>query len=275
MILYIIDMKRFFATLFFILLAAGVVFFFGWAQMGVPPDSVGVIRSKTHNVDPTLVRAGEFRWVWYKVIPTNARTDIFRLNTVYHEFSAKNNLPSGQVYSAFYGIDGGFSWEMNAVFSFSLRPDSLIPLVTAHNISTQDELGALERDSAGQIEEFILRRFNAGGEFAGQIEDLLRNGGSSGLTAEVEKAFPQVTGFSLRVKSAVIPDFNLYLQIKSLYDEYIAGQKAYISESLKEKSAERVGTFLRFGELEQYGALITKYPLLLEYLALEGGKQGR
>jgi hypothetical protein len=27
--------------------------------------------------------------------------------------------------------------------------------------------------------------------------------------------------------------------------------------------------------LEQYGALITKYPLLLDYLALEGGKQGR
>jgi hypothetical protein len=51
-------------------------------------------------------------------------------------------------------------------------------------------------------------------------------------------------------------------------------QKVYISENLKEKSSERVGAFLRFGELEQYGALITKYPVLLDYLALEG-KQGR
>jgi hypothetical protein len=268
-------MKRFFATLFFILLAAGLGFFFGWAQLGVPPDSVGVIRSKTHNVDPNPVRAGEFRWVWYKLIPTNVRTDIFRLNTVSREFSAKNNLPSGQVYSAFYGIDGGFSWEMNAVFSFNLRSESLISLVTVHNISTQDELAALERDIAGQIEEFILRRFNSGGEFAGQIEDMLRNGGSSGLTTEIERAFPPVTNFSLMVKSADIPDFGLYLQIKGLYDEFMMLQKAYISESLKEKSAERVGTFLRFGELEQYGALITKYPVLLDYLALEGGKQGR
>jgi hypothetical protein len=240
----------------------------------VPPDSIGVIRSKTHNVDPNPVMAGEFTWIWYKLIPTNVRTDVFRLNTVTREFSAKNSLPSGQVYSAFYGIDGGFSWEMNAVFSFNLRSESLIPLVTLHNISTQDELAAFERDIAGQIEDFIVRRLNSGGDFAGQIEDLLRNGGSSGLTAEVEKEFPPVTNFSLRVKSAVVPDFNLYLQIKGLYDAYIAGQKAYISENLKEKSAERVGSFIRFGELEQYGALITKYPLLLESLALEG-KQGR
>jgi hypothetical protein len=275
MVLYIIDMKRFFATLFFVLLAAGLGFFFGWAQLGVPPDSVGVIRSKTHGVDPRPVRAGEFRWLWYKLIPTNTRTDVFRLNTVYREFSAKNNLPSGRVYSAFYGIEGGFSWEINAVFSFNLRSDTLIPLVTLHNVSTQDELAVLEKDIADQIEAFILRRLNSGGEFAGQIEELLKNGGSSGLTAEIERAFPPVTNFSLRVKSADIPDFYLYLQIKGLYDEYIAGQKAYISESLKEKSMERVGTFLRFGELEQYGALITKYPLLLEYLALEGGKQGR
>jgi hypothetical protein len=268
-------MKRFFSTLFFILLVAGLGFFFGWAQMGVPPDSVGVIRSKTHGVDPRPVRAGEFRWVWYKLIPANARTDVFRLNTVNREFSAKNNLPSGPVYSAFYGVEGGFSWQMNAAFSFNLRSESLIPLVTAYNISTQDELEALERDIADQIEAFILRRSNSGGDFTGQIEDLLKNGGSSGLTAEIGKAFPPVTGFSLRVKSADIPDFNLYLQIKSLYDEYIAGQKQYISESLKEKSMERVGTFLRFGELEQYGALLTKYPILLEYLELEGGKQGR
>ena len=269
-------MKKFFATLFIIFIAAVLAFFFGWTQMEVPPDSVGIIRSKTHGIDPRPVKAGEFRWLWYKLIPTNVKTEVFRLNTVYHEFFAKNNLPSGQVYSSFFGIGSGFSWEMNAAFSFSLESESLIPLVTDYNIGSQDDLAALERDIAGQIEAFILRRMNLGGEFTGQIEDMLKNGTSPEMEAEIAGEFPHVTNFSLRVKSADIPDFNLYTQIKSLYDEYITGQKEAISESLKEKSIDRVETFLRFGELEQYGALLTKYPVLLDYLVIEGGgKQGR
>ncbi|MDR2717235.1 MAG: hypothetical protein LBB89_04115 [Treponema sp.] len=262
-------MKKFFTTLFFLIILAALGLFFGWAQLGVPPDAYGLIRSKTHGVDDSLVKPGEFRWVWYKLIPTNVTTAVFRINPVHHEFSAYNTLPSGKIYAAFSGIDEVFFWEIRAAFSFSLDNDALIPLLTANNISAQDELNRYQNDIAGQIEAFILRRINADDTFSRQIETLLKEGESPELEREIQAKFPFITGFSFKIKSAQFPDFALYRQAKKLYEDYIAFQKDYLSGGLQEKAKSRVESYQRFDELEQYGALLTKYPILLEYLTLE------
>jgi hypothetical protein len=264
-------MKKFFTTLFFLVILAALGLFFGWAQLGVPPDAYGLIRSKTHGVDPNLVKPGEFRWIWYKLIPTNVTTSVFRLHPVNHEFSANNMLPSGKVYAAFVGIDESFSWEIHAVFSFSLDSEALIPLLAANNISTQEELNHYQNDIAGQIEAFILRHINDDA-FSHQIEALLKEGESPELEQEIQTQFPFITDFSLKVKSAQFPDFALYRQTKKLYEDYTSFQKDYLSGDLREKAQSRVESYRRFDELEQYGALLTKYPILLEYLMLEKNK---
>jgi hypothetical protein len=262
-------MKKFFTTFFVLVILAALGLFFGWAQRGVPPDAYGIIRSKTHGLDANLVKPGEFRWVWYKLIPTNVTTAIFRLNPVNHEFSAYNTLPSGNVYAAFVGINEGFSWEIRAAFSFSLQSEALIPLVTVNNIGTQEELVRYQNDIAGQIEAFILRRINTDDEFSHQIEALLKEGESPELEQEIQAHFPFITTFSFQVKSAQFPDFALYRQTKELYENYITFQKDYLSGGLQEKAYSRIESHRRFDELEQYGALLTKYPILLEYLTLE------
>jgi hypothetical protein len=256
-------MKKFLAFLFVLIVLAALGFFFGWAQTGVPPDAYGIIRSKTHGIDTRLIKPGEFRWVWYKLIPTNTQTAVFRLNPVNHEFSAKSTLPSGETYSAFAGIGGGFSWEINAVFSFCLRPEALVPLLVDHNIGTQEELIRYENDMAGQIEVFIPRHLDL-------IAALLEDGESSPLEDEIQKQFPFITDFSIQVKSAAIPDFARYRQAKELYEDFIAIQKEYLSGNLQDKAKNRIESYRRFDDLEQYGVLLTKYPILLEYLKLEG-----
>ncbi|MDR0456676.1 MAG: hypothetical protein LBH20_08360 [Treponema sp.] len=262
-------MKKFFLTFFVLVIIAALGLFFGWAQRGVPPDAYGLIRSKTHGIDANLVKPGEFRWVWYKLIPTNVTTAVFRLNPLTYEFSAHNTLPSGKIYSAFAGIDGGFSWEIRAALSFSLQSEALIQLVTVNNIGAQEELVRYQNDIAKQIEALILRRINVDDEFFHQIEILLKEGESPELEREIQEQFPLITHFSLRVKSAQFPDFVLYRQTKGLYENYIALQKDYLSGALQEKAYSRIESYRRFDELEQYGALLTKYPILLEYLALE------
>jgi hypothetical protein len=255
-------MKKFFGTLLVLIILAAVGLFFGWAQLGVPPDSYGLIRSKTHGLDTHLVKPGEFRWIWYKLIPTNVTTTVFRLNPVTHAFSASNTLPSGGTYAAFAGIGGDFSWEIRAAFSFSLRPEALIPLVTADNIGTQEELDRHETAIAGQIETSILRRIDL-------LENLLQNGESPELERAIQEQFPDIGHFSLTVQSARFPDFALYRQTKELYEQYNALQKEFLYDDLREKAKSRVESFRRFDELEQYGALLTKYPILLEYLMRE------
>jgi len=254
-------MKKFLVTLLFLAILAGLGLFFGWAQQGVPPDAYGLIRSKTHGLDTRLVKPGEFRWVWYKLIPTNAETAVFRLNSVNYEFTGRGTLPSGRVYAAFAGLEDDFSWELRAVFSFSLRPEALVTLITTQNIGDQEELARYEQGVAAEIETFILRRVDA-------LEGLLKDGESPELEREVQGQFPLIEHFSLRVKSAQFPNFDLYRQARGLYEEYTSLQKDMMSGELREKAKNRIESYHRFDELEQYGALLTKYPILLDYLKI-------
>ena len=266
-------MKKFLTALFFLIVLAGLCFFFGWAQMKVSPDTYGILRSKSHGMYPHLIKPGEFNWVWYKLIPANTKTTLFRITPVHRDFTAKNSLPFGTSYAAFIGMESDFSWEISASFFFSLNPEALIPLVTKNNISDQNELALYENEIAAQIESFILRRFDLNDEFAVQIEALLKYGKYSELEQEVYAEFPDIENFSISVKSSKTPNFALYRQAKELYDGYIARQKEFITNDIDEKAKNRAETFMYFNELELYGALLTKYPVLIEYLAIEKSKK--
>jgi len=254
-------MKKFLVTLLFLVILAGLGLFFGWAQQGVPPDSYGFIRSKTHGLDTHIIKPGEFRWVWYKLIPTNASTVVFRLNPVNYEFSSQGTLPSGRLYAAFVGMEDDFSWQLRAAFSFTLRPEALAPLLSAQTISDQESLARYEQELAGDIELFILRRIDA-------LEGLLRDGESPELEREIQGQFPLITNFSVRVKSAQFPHFALYRQAQELYEQFVTLQKDMMSGEMREKAKNRIDSYHRFDELEQYGALLTKYPILLDYLKI-------
>jgi len=265
-------MKKFITTLLFLVIIAGAVLFFGWAQLGIPPDGYGVIRSKTHGLYPHLIQPGEFRWLWYKLIPTNTETAVFRLNPINHEFTTENTLPSGKVYSTFAGIEDDFTWSINAAISFSISPDAIIPLFSANTVNSQEDLTRYEKDIAGQIEGFILRRIEQEDNSA-QVETLLKNGENPWFETEILHEFPFLQNFSLKVKSAKYPDFTLYRQAKSLFNDYMAVQKEYASGNIREMVKTRIDSKLHFDELELYGALLTKYPILLEYMALENRKK--
>jgi hypothetical protein len=263
-------MKKFLIIVFILAVLAG--FFFGWAQMGIPPDSIGILYSKSHGI-VRLIQPGEFLWVWYKLIPANTHTLVFRLNRVQREFSAKDILPSGMVYSAFTGTNSDFSWELSAAFSFSLRPGDLLAIAAEANIGSQEELSLYEGETAEQIKAFIIRRMNMPEEYLNQIETLLKNGESPELEADIQKQYPHIENFSLWVKSAKLPDFALYRQVRELYENYITFQKDLLSGELGEQAKSRSEMYLRFGELELYGALLTKYPVLLDFLAMENSKK--
>ena len=265
-------MKKFFRTLLVLVIIAGAVLFFGWAQLGIPPDGYGVIRSKTHGLYPRLIQPGEFLWIWYKLIPTNTETTVLRLTLINYEFTTESVLPSGKVYSAFAGIDDDFSWKVNAAVSFSINPDAIIPLFSANTISSQEELTRYEKDITGQIEWFIMRRIEQENNFA-EVEKLLKDGVNPWFEREIMNQFPTVYNCSLKVKSAKFPDFALYRQAKGLYEEYMAVQKEYTAGDIRAKAKNRIDTMLRFDELELYGALLTKYPILLEYLATHDNKK--
>jgi len=265
-------MKKFFRTLLVLAIIAGIALFFGWAQLGIPPDGYGVIRSKTHGLYPRIVQPGEFLWIWYKLIPTNTETIVLHLNPVNHVFTAESTLPSGRIYSTFAGIKGDFSWKINGALSFSISPDAVIPLFTAKTISSQEDLTRYEKNIAEQIEGLILRYIGQE-ELSGEVETLLKDGENFWFEGEIMKQFPSLNNLSLRVKSAKFPDFELYRQAKALFENYMAVQKEYASGDMREMAKNRMDAMFRFDELELYGVLLTQYPILLDYMALDKGKK--
>jgi hypothetical protein len=261
-------MKKFLITLLLLIAIGAAAFFFGWAQFSVPPGSYGVIISKTHGVDPEIVRSGEFRWVWYKLIPTNAQVSVFRIEPVKFQVDFNSSLPSGDSYASFAGLGEDFSWEMKGEISFSLDPQALVSVVSEYNLTGQEDLDAHLRDVAHNIEVMILRVLSSAETDSLRLERILAGNPDKEMEKEVKDQFPQIRDFSFVIHSAKYPDFVLYRQVRLLYEEFLTKQREYVVAAFGRRAENHIEAQFHFNELERYGELLTKYPVLLEYLAM-------
>jgi hypothetical protein len=267
-------MKKAFGVFIVLIILGGVAFFFGWAQLPVPPGSYGVLRSKTHGTDPAVIREGEFRWVWHKLIPTNVTILVFTPRQVGVPVSVEGTLPLAEIYAEKMGIAADFSYTIEADLSFSIKPDALPSLALTRGVTDQAALDEYEKSLGREIDFFARERLEAyasQGELADGPEPYsgLRTA-SERLEGEIENAFPDVENLSYVIRGAKMPDFALYATAKSLYGDYLRRQQELMGAEISGRAERSVEALFRFEELEKYGELLTKYPALLHYLELTG-----
>jgi hypothetical protein len=267
-------MKKIIVIFIVLIILAGTAFFGGWAQLRVPPGLYGVMRSKTHGTDTRLIREGEFRWVWYKLIPTNVSVQTFSLDSISRSFRTQGVLPSGDTYVSLAGLEGDFSYDITAIFSFNLKPDSLIPLITERNIRDQADLDNFEETLADTIEAFIVRQLRIYAEEEKNAVEILRTGSMERLEQDITREFSNIEHLSCTIQMAHFPDFALYQAVRSLYEDYLARQREYLRVDMTRSAELRLSSQLRFDELTKYGELLTKYPILLQYLSMENSTGG-
>ena len=265
-------MKKFLIFLLILIILGGAVFFMGWGQLTVPPGSFGVMRTKTHGLESRTIRDGEFSWFWYKAIPTNAMVSVFTLSPVNRSIRNSGSLPSGQVYASLAGLQADFSWEISGEISFTLRPDFLPQITERENITDNAGLRRVEENLATRIESLVLERLRVMAENE-ELESLIFASSMPELEREVQRTFPEIDNFTCRIQVVRFPDYTLYRSLKALYQEYLAQQNLVLSQDVLNEAARRINTRMRLDELAQYGELLTKFPVLLEYLALESGLQ--
>ena len=253
------------------MILAGIGFFFGWVQFSVPPGQFGVISSKTHGIDPKIVRSGEFRWVWYKLIPTNVHIAAFDLDRFKYPINYNNTLPSGDTYSNFIGLTSvDFSWNLRGELAFGINPEMLVSIVEKYNLKNQEDFDNYLQDNAKDIELLILRTLSSASTDISRIENILSGNPDTEMEREIRNRYSEIRDFSLTIHTAKFPDFILYRQIRDLYNDYLSSQRDFISTSFGRRAENHIETQLRFEELERYGDLLTRYPILLEYMAMEG-----
>jgi hypothetical protein len=259
-------MKKVFISGLIIIALGGTGFFLGWAGLKLPPGAYGVMRSKTHGVDPWVLREGEFRWIWYKLIPTNTSTIVFTLDPVDLPVRLAGTLPLGDTYASLAGLTADFSYELTGSLSFTLKPEILPSLAAEQGIGDQDALERFEKQLGEKITALALEGLNGraeGGSFGGLAES------AEFVRGLVLAAFPELERFSCDFQTARFPDFALYNSAKALYEAYIARQQELLHEDIAASAGRNLNFRIRFDELERYGELLTKYPILLDYLSLE------
>jgi hypothetical protein len=267
-------MRKLFLFFLILIILGGAVFFCGWAQLTVSPGTYGVMRSKTHGIDPRLIREGEFRWVWYKLIPTNVDIPVFSTEPVNRSIQSKGSLPSGNIYADLAGLTADFSYEISVNLSFSVKPDSLPELIVRRNINNQDDLNAFTESLAGDIEAYILKRIRFYLENDRKIEESLSLDVLPQLEKDIKESFSDIENLSCAIHKIRFPDFALYRSVRSIYEDYLERQRSYLQADISRGAELRLSSQFRFDELAKYGELLTKYPVLLQYLALERNGTG-
>jgi len=264
-------MKKFLFILFFLLALGGTVFFLGWAQLTVPTGSYGVMRSKTHGLETEVIRDGEFRWFWYKAIPTNAKVSVYTINPVKHSIKTSGVLTSGEVYAALAGLKADFSWEISGEISFNLKPECLPEFTEKESINNDEDLRKAEENLAAKVETLVLQRLrnyvdNINGE---EINAIAFAASHPEIISEIESLIPEIENLNCTIQFLRIPDYALYQSLFSLYKEYLVRQNAILSLDVAKEASKRIALRTRMEELTQYGELLTRYPILIQYLTIE------
>jgi hypothetical protein len=158
--------------------------------------------------------------------------------------------------------------------SFSIDADSLIPLIGEWDIQNQEELEARVVSLGEDIEGFILRRLESLDGDEAELRRILETGSSAKLEGEVLSNFPVIRDFSCRIPAIRFPDFRLYSQLRQLYTDYLDKQREYILSAADGRAERQIDSRFRRDELAAYGEMLTRYPVLLEYLKLEAAGTG-
>ena len=117
-------------SFFILLIFFGAVFFIGWTQIKVKPDSYAIVISKTSGVDPNPVIPGEFSWHWQFLIPTNAELKIFSINPVNAKKTISGSVTNpNSIQNIDYSFDFAISLTVLSVCSVSMTVMAIISLI--------------------------------------------------------------------------------------------------------------------------------------------------
>ncbi|MDR2510173.1 MAG: hypothetical protein LBC77_05975 [Spirochaetaceae bacterium] len=258
----------------FILSICGTGFFAGWAQIAVPVGEYGVLRSKTHGLRREVIRNGGFTWIWYRLIPGNTRLLSFKLpqKTFRAEFSGE--LPQSGTLAAFTGLADGYSWTVSGDLEISLKAESLCAITEENNIADQNALEQYFSSLVDGVSAYINSRIswyfeNSETDVSRYFDAISKSGDFSTLKTDVEAAFPEILLENCRFTIKKAPDFKQWETARALYAAYLNRQRSLLEGKLITQAERKIAAQFRFDELARYGELLTKYPVLIDYLNIE------
>ena len=253
-------MKKFIFLLILILIASGTAFYFGWIRL--PENTQAVAYSSITGYDNRIIKSGSFNWRWQKIIPKTFKIYIFDDSVHTTSVVSEGELPSGKVYSSILAGNPDFAYRISFAVKYVIDSSLLPSLLETGEI--EDSLSKWYKEKDREIE-------NTGKNFITSMQNA-----SSSLTnsSELEKKLgdyllENLTGInfsSITLNNFNIPDMDLYSEAKRQYLNIIKNRENLVLESQTKAASQNADLERQLELLEKYGKLLTKYPILLEYI---------
>ena len=214
-------MKKFLACVLILAVFTGAVFYVGWTQFRVKPDTIGVVVSKTSGVTPKPVLNGEFAWHWQFLLPTNAILKTFHIKPADIQKTISGCLPSGEAYASIYNAQGLFDYSFTFNIQLTVSPEAVVELMQLNKITDDSDLNTYLEGAAGTLAQhaaaYILNRAENNSSF--RIESLRREEILRGI--QIYKDFPELDVTVFSIQSSKLPDYNMYKRISNMQPDQL------------------------------------------------------
>lgn len=255
-------MKKFLFWLFFLIIIAGVVLYFGWIR--VPENNVALGFSTITGYDTSFMESGKLNWRWQKLIPKCYTLKMYQLETQSAEVSVAQTLPSGELYASGMAGNPDFSFSVKYAISYKIKEDSLYGMATSGELG-DGGLDAFYADIKEKIQNAAssllgeeMAKAMAGSTFSQKaLED--------GVKTRIGQQLSDIDIISFDTAEAKFPDIELYMAAKTKYLENQEKQQEIAAQKEKETTDFNAKIDQRIELLKKYGELLTQYPILIEY----------
>lgn len=267
-------------SIFFLMAFAVAVFCAGWVQFSVPAGKYGVLVSKTGGVDPDPIVPGKFRWQWERLLPTNARIVPFDLSPVTVTVPATGTLPSGDLYSNMLEGDPDFSWSANVTLSGRVEAGKLPALVSDMAIASQSGLDDWTKARLNSLGTDAINRLIAGLASGAKANQIASADDQSALADALRASLSLASAGEIDILECAptfrkIPDMTLYALAAKTYADYQTARRDLFAKTAAKEADSAVSEYLEIERFGRWGELLTKYPILIDFLAVTKDDEGQ
>ncbi len=263
-------MKRFLFWLFLILIVSGVVFFFGWTQYDLDRDMYGVVYTRTAGYAEEPIESGSFSWSGWALIPKNLQITQVPSSSRRVDMHISDELPSADIYRMMSLGDPQFSYAADIAVSYSIAKDAVVDLVRRYGLDEHNSINwflakdQMVRSVAGEYLQEYFRDLESA-----EDRERMADGIEGHLMGSLRSYFTELDISEVTVTFTGLPDFELYTQARESYEEMVNLKNETLAQAIAEAPGTVTENMLYLDKLQNFGLLLTQYPVLLEYLRIE------
>lgn len=254
------------------ILASGAVFYFGWVQFELPENTYAVLFSKTSGYDKKVLEPGQFNWKWERILPTNSKLIKIQIENRSVELNFTGELLSSQLYSSILPQEPDFSYNMTFSISYRLNKDYLPQLLDEKILDGPDLKSLYNRIEAEYVKivkertlDYFTVNLNVDSKAYRDLENI--------LLEKIKTRYYYIEIQSLVMEFINIPDLELYNKSRNIYFQILDERRETEIASERWAIQSKVNLDTKLEILSKYGELLSKYPILVDYFALDPESQ--